>query len=46
VAVARREVPPRSGVADGVRVVRVLEAASRSLAGGGAVVSFVSGQAA
>ena len=30
-AVARREVPPRSDGADGVRVVRVLEAASRSL---------------
>jgi predicted dehydrogenase len=31
VKVARREAPPRSGAADGVRVVRVLEAATESL---------------
>ena len=38
VRVARGTEPPRTGPADGVRVVRVLEAASRSLAGGGAPV--------
>lgn len=36
VRVARGEDTPRAGAEDGVRVVRVLEAASRSLAGGGA----------
>jgi predicted dehydrogenase len=40
VRVARREEAPRSGADDGVRVVRVLEAASRSLAGGGAPVTL------
>jgi predicted dehydrogenase len=43
--VARGETPPRSSAADGVRVVRVLEAASQSLATGGAAVSLLSGQA-
>jgi predicted dehydrogenase len=38
VRVARREEPPRAGAADGVAVVRVLEAATRSLAEGGAPV--------
>ncbi|HEV8304971.1 MAG TPA: Gfo/Idh/MocA family oxidoreductase [Gemmatimonadales bacterium] len=36
VRVVRGEEPPRAGADDGVRVVRVLEAASRSLAHGGA----------
>jgi predicted dehydrogenase len=36
VRVVRGEEEPRAGAADGVRVVRVLEAASRSLANGGA----------
>ncbi len=40
VRVARGEEAPRAGAEDGVRVVRVLEAASRSLAGGGAPVSL------
>jgi predicted dehydrogenase len=40
VRVVRREEAPRSTAADGVRVVRVLEAASRSLAGGGAPVTL------
>lgn len=40
VRVARGQEPPRAGAADGVRVVRVLEAASRSLAGGGAPVAL------
>jgi predicted dehydrogenase len=35
IRVARGAEPPRAGAADGVRVVRVLEAASRSLAQGG-----------
>ena len=35
VRVARGAEPPRSGAEDGVRVVRVLEAATRSLAAGG-----------
>src|SRR2546430_5030602 len=35
VRVARGAEPPRAGAEDGVRVVRVLEAASRSLARGG-----------
>ncbi|HTR22243.1 MAG TPA: Gfo/Idh/MocA family oxidoreductase [Gemmatimonadales bacterium] len=38
VRVARGTEPPRAGAADGVRVVRVLEAASRSLQQGGAPV--------
>lgn len=38
VRVARGAEPPRAGAADGVRVVQVLEAASRSLAAGGAPV--------
>ncbi len=46
VAVARGQERPRSGAEDGVRVVRVLDAASRSLAGGGSAVACVSGQAA
>ena len=40
VRVARGAEAPRAGAEDGVRVVRVLEAASRSLAGGGAPVSL------
>src|SRR5437667_8868488 len=40
VRVARGEKGPRAGAEDGVRVVRVLEAASRSLAGGGAPMSL------
>jgi predicted dehydrogenase len=40
VQVARGAVAPRATAADGVRVVRVLEAASRSLAGGGAPVTL------
>ena len=40
VRVARGTEPPRAGAADGVRVVRVLEAASRSLAGGGTPVTL------
>ena len=40
VRVARGAEAPRIGPADGVRVVRVLEAASRSLAGGGAPVTL------
>jgi predicted dehydrogenase len=36
--VVRGEVAPRADAADGVRVVRVLEAASRSLAQGGTPV--------
>jgi len=40
VRVARGAEAPRIGPADGVRVVRVLEAASRSLAGGGAPVAL------
>jgi predicted dehydrogenase len=39
VRVARREVEPRADARDGVRTVRVLEAASRSLAQGGAPIS-------
>ena len=35
VRVARRAEAPRAGAADGVRVIRVLEAATRSLASGG-----------
>jgi hypothetical protein len=46
VRVARRQEPARSGAADGVRVVRVLEAASSSLSQGGNAVAFMSGQAA
>jgi predicted dehydrogenase len=38
--VVRGEETPRTGAEDGVRVVRVLEAASRSLSGGGAPVSL------
>jgi predicted dehydrogenase len=38
VRVVRGAEPPRAAADDGVRVVRVLEAASRSLAGGGAPV--------
>lgn len=37
--VARGEAPTRSDAADGVRVVRVLEAASRSLASGGTPIT-------
>ena len=40
VRVARGSEPPRAAAADGVRVVRVLEAASRSLAAGGAPVTL------
>ena len=40
VRVARGTEQPRAGVADGVRVVRVLEAATRSLANGGTPVSL------
>lgn len=40
VRVARGAEAPRAGAADGVRVVRVLEAASRSLANGGVPVSL------
>jgi hypothetical protein len=40
VRVARREEAPRAGAEDGVRVVKVLEAAGRSLAAGGAPVSL------
>lgn len=40
VRVARGTETPRAGAADGVAVVRVLEAASRSLASGGAPVSL------
>jgi predicted dehydrogenase len=39
VRVAQGQEAPRTGAEDGVRVVRVLEAASRSLAGGGAPVT-------
>ncbi len=46
VRVARGTEPPRAGAADGVRVVRVLEAATSSLAEGGTAVPFMSGQAA
>lgn len=46
VRVAGRLEPPRSGVVEGVRVVRVLEAATSSLAKGGNAVAFMSGQAA
>ena len=40
VRVARGQEAPRASAEDGVRVVRVLEAASRSLAGGGAPVTL------
>jgi predicted dehydrogenase len=40
VRVARGAEPPRAGAVDGVRVVRVLEAATRSLANGGTPVSL------
>ncbi len=40
VRVARGSELPRAGAADGVRVVRVLDAATRSLASGGAPVSL------
>jgi predicted dehydrogenase len=40
VRVARGAEPPRASAQDGVRVVRVLDAASRSLADGGAPVSL------
>ena len=40
VRVARGTEPPRAGAEDGVRVVRVLDAASRSLANGGAPVGL------
>ena len=40
VRVARAGEPPRAAAADGVRVVRVLEAASRSLAAGGSPVAL------
>lgn len=39
IRVARKEVPPRADARDGVRTVRVLEAASRSLSQGGAPIS-------
>lgn len=39
VRVARKEIEPRADARDGVRTVRVLEAASRSLAQGGAPIS-------
>ena len=44
--VARGSTTSRSIGADGVRVVRVLEAASRSLADGGAPITCVTGHAA
>ncbi|HEX5386216.1 MAG TPA: Gfo/Idh/MocA family oxidoreductase [Gemmatimonadales bacterium] len=40
IAVVRGEAAPRADAADGVRVVRVLDAASRSLARGGAPISL------
>jgi predicted dehydrogenase len=40
VRVARGAEPPRAGAEDGVRVVRVLDAASRSLAAGGAPIAL------
>jgi predicted dehydrogenase len=40
VRVARGTEAPRAGAADGVRVVRVLEAATRSLAGGGIPITL------
>jgi predicted dehydrogenase len=40
IRVARREEPPRAGAEDGVRVVRVLDAATRSMATGGAPVQL------
>jgi predicted dehydrogenase len=40
VRVARGAEAPRAGAADGVRVVRVLDAATRSLAGGGAPITL------
>jgi predicted dehydrogenase len=40
VRVARGAEAPRAGVADGVRVVRVLEAATRSLASGGTPITL------
>ncbi len=40
VRVARGQEAPRASAEDGVRVVRVLEAASRSLAAGGAPVTL------
>ncbi|MGH7538934.1 MAG: Gfo/Idh/MocA family protein [Gemmatimonadales bacterium] len=40
VRVAQRLEAPRAGAADGVRVVRVLDAATRSLAGGGTPISL------
>ncbi|PYP46686.1 MAG: gfo/Idh/MocA family oxidoreductase [Gemmatimonadetes bacterium] len=40
IRVARGEEPPRAGAEDGVRVVRVLDAATRSLATGGAPVQL------
>lgn len=46
VDVARGAIESRSTAQDGVRVVRVLEAASRSLTSGGAAITFVSGHAA
>lgn len=39
IRVARKEIPPRADARDGVRTVRVLEAASRSLSQGGAPIS-------
>ena len=38
--VVRGEAKPRADAADGVRVIRVLDAASRSLAAGGAPVTL------
>lgn len=40
VRVARRAEAPRASAADGVRVIRVLEAATRSLAGGGTPITI------
>jgi predicted dehydrogenase len=40
VRVARRAEAPRAGAADGVRVIRVLEAATRSLASGGTPITL------
>jgi predicted dehydrogenase len=42
VRVARREEAPRVGAADGVLVVRILEAASASLEAGGAAIDIQS----
>jgi predicted dehydrogenase len=40
IRVARGEEAPRASAADGVRVIRVLDAATRSLASGGTPISL------